>query len=142
MASSLPNRSSVPPGGPPVIAVVDDDPRIRDLVEAELHDEGYSTRSLPNGAALIQLVQDEWVDLVLLDLMMPGQDGVSCTRVVRQLGYLGKILIVTALNDPRHRKEAQTAGADAYILKPELVADLPGLIQIMLRPGGRQESPG
>jgi DNA-binding response OmpR family regulator len=142
MASSLPDPSSVPPGGPPVIAIVDDDPRIRDLVEAELQDEGYNPRSLPSAAALVQLVQGEWVDLVLLDLMMPGQDGISCTRVLRQLGYAGKIVIVTALNDLHHRQDAQAAGANAYILKPELVADLAGLIRTMLEPGERQEPQG
>jgi DNA-binding response OmpR family regulator len=142
MASSLPDRSSVPPGEASVIAVVDDDPRIRELVEAELQDEGYSTRALPNAAGLIQLVQAEWVDLVLLDLMMPGQDGISCTRVLRQLNYAGKVMIVTALNDPRQRQAAREAGADAYILKPELVADLAGLIRTMLEPGERQESQG
>ncbi len=116
------------PSPTPKVAVVDDDPRIRALLEDELSDEGFTPCLCASGRELIELVQAEQIDMVLLDLMMPEIDGLQCLEKLRELSYPGPVVIVTALSDDSKRRQALSSGAKDYVLKPDLFDALPRLL--------------
>jgi DNA-binding response OmpR family regulator len=113
----------------PQVAVVDDDPRIRTLLQEELEDEGIDANLCASGLELFQLLESQTIDLIFLDLMMPEMDGMECLRRLREIDYQGRVVLVTALNDDSKRREAMEAGSDDYILKPDLFDRLPILLQ-------------
>ena len=102
------------------IAIVDDDPRIRRLLEEELIDEGYRAVSFSDGFSLLEQISALKIDLILLDLMMPQLDGIETLKRLRRIGCSAPVVIFTALSDNDKRREAETEGANEYILKPDL----------------------
>ena len=102
------------------IAIVDDDPRIRRLLEEELHDEGYETISFGDGFELLEQITALKIDLILLDLMMPQLDGIETLKRIKRVGCKTPVVIFTALSDNEKRREAESAGAAEYVLKPDL----------------------
>ena len=111
------------------MAIVDDDPRIRRLLEEELQDEGFEPHSYSDGFALLDQLATAPPDLVLLDLMMPQLDGIDCLKRLRQAGFDGPVLIFTALSDNDKRRQAEEEGASEYILKPDLFENLRRVIE-------------
>ena len=118
------------------VAVVDDDPRLRTLIAEELVDEGVTPLPCETGLSLLELLENESVDLIMLDLMMPGMDGVACLEEMRQRSIKIPVIVVTALNDEINRKRVHDLGAADYILKPDLFERLPELLDQHL-PGPR-----
>ena len=112
----------------PKVAVVDDDPRIRALLEDELTDEGFTPCLCASGRELIELVSKQQIEMVLLDLMMPEIDGLQCLEKLREMAYPGPVVIVTALSDDSQRRQALSPGAKDYVLKPDLFDALPRLL--------------
>ena len=112
-----------------LVAIVDDDPRIRRLLEEELQDEGFEPQSYSDGFALLDQLATAPPDLVLLDLMMPQLDGIDCLKRLRQAGFDGPVLIFTALSDNDKRRQAEEEGASEYILKPDLFENLRRVIE-------------
>ena len=100
-----------------LIAIVDDDPRMRILLEGEASDEGWQCLCFSNGQELLDSDQLEQVDLVLLDLMMPVMDGLACLRHLRSRGFRHRVIVLTALCDPQQKQLLLEAGADHYLLK-------------------------
>lgn len=117
----------------PSVAVVDDDPRIRALIAEELSDEGFEASICSSGPELLDLITHKTIDLVLLDLMMPGMDGLECLRQLNSQDFAGSVVIVSAFSDDTKRREALAAGAKQYIVKPDLFDLLPELIDQYLR---------
>ncbi len=116
---------------PLMVAVVDDNPRIRQLIEDEIHDEGHNVKGFSSGEAFLNAARQESIDLVLMDLMMPGMDGLECLKRLQhqsQHGATPRVVIVTALNDSGKRQAAFQAGAENYVLKPDLFEQLPSLL--------------
>ena len=105
-----------------IIAVVEDDPRIGELIHEEICDEGHCCRGFSTAEAFLNDVEQLNPDLVLMDLMLPGMDGLNCLRTFRQMPGLQQcpVVIVTALNDAAKRRESRELGAIDYILKPDL----------------------
>lgn len=125
----MPDQSSSNAGDATArIAIVDDDPRIRRLLQEELIDEGFEPQGYSDGFALLDQLATNPPDLVLLDLMMPQLDGIECLRRIRQQGFDGPVLIFTALSDNDKRREAEEEGANEYILKPDLFEHLQKVI--------------
>lgn len=112
----------------PLVAVVDDDPRIRSLLALELQDEGCQTLICSSPHELFEAAELPEVALVMLDLMMPEMDGLSCLRQLRRDGFIGKVMIVSAMCDPLQRQELLAAGADGFVLKTNLFTMLAELI--------------
>ncbi|MEB3275504.1 MAG: response regulator, partial [Cyanobacteriota bacterium] len=73
------------------------------------------------GAALLAAAELASVELVLLDLMMPEMDGLSCLKALRAGGFSGRVVMITALCDPAQRQAALAAGASDYRVKTELL---------------------
>jgi len=118
-----------------MIAVVEDDPRIGELIREEVCDEGHLCRGYSTAETFLEEADNLNPDLVLLDLMLPGMDGLECLRQLRQIPGLQRcpVVIVTALNDAEKRHEAQNLGAVDYILKPDLFDQLPQLLASLAR---------
>ena len=118
-----------------IIAVVEDDPRIGELIHEEICDEGHGCTRFSTAEAFLNDVEQLNPDLVLLDLMLPGMDGLNCLRTFRQMPGFQQcpVVIVTALNDAAKRRESQELGAIDYILKPDLFDQLPQLLATLAR---------
>jgi two-component system OmpR family response regulator len=114
------------------IAIVDDDARIRELLSAELKDEGYTTTEFSCAEEILGIANEAVFGLIFLDLLMPGIGGIECLRSLRKKGINTKVIIFTALCDPQLWGEAYAAGATICILKSDLLQNLPALLQIHL----------
>ncbi len=120
---------------PPVVLVVEDDPTIREVVQALLESAGNAVLSVPDGSAAVDRVQAGGVDLVVLDLMLPDVNGFELCRRLRaqeQSTYL-PIIMLTALNAEADRHAGFAAGADDFITKPFEAADLLDRVDVWLR---------
>jgi two-component system phosphate regulon response regulator OmpR len=99
------------------ILVVDDDARLRRLLQRYLAEHGYHVTTAADAAEAKATLKSFAFDLMVLDVMMPGQDGVSLTTELRQVIEL-PILLLTALGETEDRVNGLAAGADDYLVKP------------------------
>jgi two-component system OmpR family response regulator len=99
------------------ILVVDDDQEIRTLMGAYLRQNGYRVSMLPDGRALARTLGEHAVDLLVLDLMLPGVDGLTLCRDLRSRSRL-PVLILSARAEPVDRIVGLEMGADDYVVKP------------------------
>ena len=100
------------------ILVVDDEKHIRRLFQAVLEDAGYGVHTAANGAEALEVMDREYIDLVVLDVMMPGMDGYEFTKVLRESNNDLPILMVSAKQLPQDKKRGFLAGTDDYMTKP------------------------
>ncbi|MBH9554055.1 osmolarity response regulator transcription factor OmpR [Inhella gelatinilytica] len=124
------------------IAVVDDDARIRDLLRRYLTQEGFEVYPAEDGAALTRLIGRETLDLIVLDLMMPGEDGLSICRRLRGAGNATPIVMLTAKGEDVDRIVGLEVGADDYLAKPFNPRELLARIHAVLRRSPGPEAPG
>jgi two-component system OmpR family response regulator len=101
-----------------LIAVVEDDPEIRALIAGLLQREGYEVAPCGGGSDLDRAMARRRVDLVILDLMMPGEDGLSICRRLRSGSLQTPVIMVTAKGDTVDRVIGIELGADDYLAKP------------------------
>jgi two-component system, OmpR family, phosphate regulon response regulator OmpR len=120
------------------LLVVDDDPRLRDLLRRYLTEQGFQVYVAEHGAAMNQLWTRDAFDLVVLDVMMPGEDGMSICRRLRAAGDPTPIIMLTAKAEETHRIRGLELGADDYIPKPFNPRELLARINAVLR---RQKLP-
>ena len=114
------------------ILLVEDDPRIRQVLELALRDHGYDVRSAATGEQALEQVAARRPDVLLLDLMLPGIDGLEVCRRVRAQGDL-PIIAVTARTDSADVVAGLEAGADDYVTKPVVASVLAARIRAVLR---------
>ena len=120
----------------PVILVVDDISQNNDLLEAYLVPQGYEIIKAVSGEEALEKLAGNQIDLILLDVMMPGMDGFEVTRRIRQdkKTKLMPIILVTALKETEDRIKGIQAGCDDYISKPfdkrELLARVQSLLKV------------
>ena len=113
------------------MAIVDDDPRVRELLKEEIQDEGHHVLSFESAETFLDNSSLESIDLILLDLMMPGMNGQECLQQLhRQACHdkLPRIVVVSALSDPSKQRQVLEAGAESYVIKPDLFEKLPTLL--------------
>ncbi|MCG0996452.1 response regulator transcription factor [Acetobacter indonesiensis] len=116
----------------PHILVVEDDPEICGLLQRYLQRLGYTVSTAINLAGVITAQQKAPIDLTLLDLMLPEEDGQTICRHLRQFS-LSRIIMVSALNDLRDRISGLDLGADDYVSKPFDLEELAARIRAILR---------
>jgi len=119
----------------PRVLVVDDDPALVELLKYTLQAAGYQTRSAYDGEAALTLLREQPVNLVILDLMMPGIDGYEVCRRIRQQSPV-PILMLTARRKMAEQVRGLDRGADAYVTKPFEMAVLLAHVRALLRRGG------
>ncbi len=99
------------------LLVVDDDDRIRALLKTYLSQHNYRVSVAANAARVRRLLKTLAFDLVVLDVMMPGEDGISLTKFIHETSEM-PVLLLTARGEPSERIEGLRAGADDYLGKP------------------------
>ena len=124
------------------ILVVDDDARIRDLLRRYLTQEGFDVLLAEDGKALSRVLLREPVDLIVLDLMMPGEDGLSACRRLRAANDRTPIIMLTAKCEDIDRIVGLEIGADDYLGKPFNPRELLARIHAVLRRRPPVEAPG
>lgn len=123
------------------VLIVDDEARIRTMVRRYLLEEGLQVSEAADGAAMRAALAGERIDLVLLDLMMPGEDGLSLARDIRRQSDV-PIIMVTGKGDLIDRVVGLEAGADDYIAKPFHLREMLARIRtVSRRTRGRDPAP-
>ena len=117
----------------PHLLVVDDDERIRSLLQQFLVQDGYLVSTAENAEQARILLSGIEFDLIILDVMMPGQDGISFAGELRNLGNNTPILLLTARGETEDRIKGLEAGADDYLPKPFAPKELLLRINAILR---------
>lgn len=100
------------------ILVVDDDRNTRLYLQVTLEEEGYEVFTAENGEDALSVMDHEYIDLVIVDIMMPKMNGYEFTRVLRETNNNLPILMVTAKQLPEDRKQGFLVGIDDYMTKP------------------------
>ena len=129
-----PATGTAQPGPRPDISlVVDDDERIRDLLRRYLTQQGFVAIVADGGPAMDRVLQREGVDLIVLDLMMPGEDGLGICRRLRAAHDRTPIVMLTAKGDELDRIVGLELGADDYLAKPCDPRELTARLRAVLR---------
>ena len=121
------------------VLLVDDDAPIRRMLERTLSAEGYEVAAAADGGSALAQVERSMPDVIVLDVAMPGLDGLAVTRRLRSKGLNVPILLLTARDALNQRVEGLDAGADDYLVKPFEVEELMARIRALLR---RNQPPG
>jgi two-component system response regulator MprA len=114
------------------ILIVDDDPEILSILRRGLAYEGYAVEVASNGSEALAAAREKEPDLVILDVMMPGLDGIEVSRRLRQAGSV-PILMLTARGTVNDRVVGLDSGADDYLVKPFALDELLARVRALLR---------
>ncbi|MBQ3277469.1 MAG: response regulator transcription factor [Oscillospiraceae bacterium] len=114
------------------ILVCDDDADIRSALRIYLTGEGYAVREAENGAAALELLRREEIHLVLMDIMMPGMDGMTATARLREESNV-PVILITAKSEDSDKILGLTVGADDYVTKPFNPLELLARVRAALR---------
>jgi two-component system, OmpR family, response regulator MprA len=121
------------------ILVVDDDAPIRRMLDRTLSAEGYAVETVADGGAALASVERSTPDLVVLDVAMPGVDGLAVSRRLRAKGLAVPVLLLTARDSVPDRVAGLDAGADDYLVKPFATEELLARVRALLRRGKSPE---
>jgi DNA-binding response OmpR family regulator len=116
----------------PLILLVDDDARLREIVGMALEGEGYGVRTLESGEEALGVFEADDPDLLILDVMLPGRDGFELCRDIRKRSPV-PILMLTAKTDTVDVVVGLESGADDYVTKPFVTKELLARIRALLR---------
>ncbi len=118
--------------------VVEDNRKTAAFIAKALKSEGFAVGVLRDGQEALDLVAVSPFDVVLLDIMLPGRDGLSVLRLMRARGNHTPVLLVSARGDVNERVEGLDAGADDYIAKPFALEELVARVRALIRRGGAE----
>jgi two-component system response regulator MprA len=121
------------------ILVVDDDAPIRRMLDRTLSAEGYAVETAADGGEALAAVERSAPDLVVLDVGLPGVDGLSVSRRLRAKGLAVPVLLLTARDSVPDRVAGLDAGADDYLVKPFATEELLARVRALLRRGKSPE---
>lgn len=136
---------TVPPADAPHLLIVDDDDRIRELLKKFLIRQGFLVTAARDAGQARRLLNGLVFDLIVLDVMMPGEDGMALTRALRAAAAQVPVILLTAKGEPRDRIAGFEAGADDYLPKPfeprELVLRINAILRRTPRPEPARVAP-
>ena len=124
------------------ILVVDDDLRLRQLLERYLSEQGFAVKAVPDASAMDRALERELYDLIVLDLMLPGEDGLAICRRLRGTANAISVIMLTAKGDEVDRIVGLEVGADDYLPKPFSPRELVARINAVLRRRAAPPPPG
>ncbi|HSH73225.1 MAG TPA: two-component system response regulator OmpR [Methylophilaceae bacterium] len=119
------------------ILMVDDDLRMRELLQRYLTEQGFTIKTVSDSSEMDMVLAQEHVDLLVLDLMLPGEDGLAICRRLRSAGNTMPIIMLTARGDEVDRIIGLEMGADDYLPKPFNPRELLARINAIMRRHGR-----
>ncbi|KMY23734.1 two-component system, OmpR family, response regulator [Actinobaculum suis] len=122
------------------ILVVDDEPSLRELLSASLHFAGFEVLTAADGQEALAHQQNQSIDLVVLDIMMPGMDGFEVLRRMRERDSDLPVLFLTARDDVKDKVQGLTIGGDDYITKPFSLEEVVARIRAVLRRSNPEEA--
>jgi two-component system, OmpR family, KDP operon response regulator KdpE len=114
------------------ILAVDDERQIRRSLQINLEAKGYEVMTAESGEEALQIIHHRLPDLALVDVMLPGMDGIALTRQLRET-YQIPIIVLSAIGEERKKIEALEIGADDYVTKPFSMDELTARIRSVLR---------
>jgi two-component system phosphate regulon response regulator OmpR len=126
----------------PKILVIDDDARLRELLNRYLDEQGFAVKAVADAPQMDRILARELYDLLVLDLMLPGEDGLSICRRLRGGGNATPIIMLTAKGDDVDRIVGLEMGADDYLPKPFNPRELVARIHAVLRRRAPGAPPG
>jgi two-component system OmpR family response regulator len=115
------------------VLVVEDEPRMAELLARGLHEEGYAVDRAGDGDEALWLAEQVPYDVIVLDVMIPGPDGMEVCRQLRGLGRATPVLLLTARDDVVDRVDGLDSGADGYLTKPFSFAELYARLRALTR---------
>src|SRR5438094_9460191 len=126
----------------PKILVIDDDPRLRELLVRYLTEQGFQVQALADARDLGKKLQGDPPHLLVLDLMLPGEDGLAICRRLRGSGEMVPVIMLTAKGEDIDRIVGLEMGADDYLPKPFNPRELVARIHAVLRRHGERAAMG
>ncbi|MCB9078171.1 MAG: response regulator transcription factor [Anaerolineaceae bacterium] len=123
------------------VLVVEDEPRMAALIRQGLEEEAYAVDVVDNGLEVLAWVDSAVYNLVVLDIMLPGLDGLAVCRDLRARGYTAPILMLTARDAINDRVVGLDAGADDYLVKPFAIEELTARLRALARREGPSKTP-
>jgi len=115
------------------ILVVEDDKNLRKLIKTCLNKNGYVTFEATNGIEALDVIDKNYVDLIVSDIMMKEMDGYELTKELREAKYDTPILLITAKSDIEDKREGFLLGADDYMVKPIDIEEMLLRVKVLLR---------
>lgn len=115
------------------VLVVEDDKNLRKLITTCLKRENYQTYEATNGMEALEILDKNYIDLMVTDIMMPEMDGYELTRELRNAKYNIPILLITAKSTLSDKKEGFLSGADDYMVKPIDIEELSLRVKVLLK---------
>lgn len=122
------------------VLLVEDDPRISSFISKGLHEKGYQVKHVSTAEQASELLNTHEWDLMVLDIMLPGIDGVELIKLARYKGNTIPILALSALGQPEDKVRALDQGADDYLTKPFHFDELLSRVNALLRRAQQQHS--
>lgn len=119
------------------VLVVEDEPRMAALIQQGLTEESYAVDTVSRGDEVLDWIQSAEYDIVLLDIMLPGKNGLEVCRELRDKGYRMPILMLTARDTLPDKVKGLDSGADDYLVKPFAIEELTARLRAL----ARRESP-
>ena len=116
----------------PKILIVDDEPRIRELIREHLQYAGFECEEATDGSAALASLSVGGVDLVILDIMMPFVDGMTCLKEMRKRKIMTPVIMLTARGEEYDKLAGLENGADDYVVKPLQPAGTGGPVKVVL----------
>lgn len=114
------------------ILIVDDSKVVRDIVSRDLREMGYEVIAAENASQALAICQKEKPDLVLMDIIMPGMDGITCVKEIKKLDKSIKVTMLSSVGEKDKVVEAINAGAEDFIVKPFRPERLKAVIEKLL----------
>lgn len=115
------------------LLIVEDDARTAEFVSGAFRLEGFSVEVLREGMAVMASVASSQFDAVVMDIMLPGKDGLTALREIRALGNSTPVLLLSACGEVNQRVEGLNAGADDYLAKPFVLDELIARVRALIR---------
>ncbi|MDR1080400.1 MAG: response regulator transcription factor [Deltaproteobacteria bacterium] len=120
------------PGGARTVLVVDDDPHITEVVEYALRSAGFEVRTSPDGEGAVGVARQGGIDLVVLDINLPGRDGMWVLKTLRGFSRV-PVILLSARDEELDRVMGLTLGGDDYVTKPFSPRELTARVEAVLR---------
>ena len=115
------------------ILIVEDDKELSQLFQKVLEKNGYQVKSAPDGAQALEVLDKEYIDLIISDIMMPVMDGYELVSELRSAGYQIPVLMITAKGNFDDMRQGFLSGSDDYMVKPVELAELEMRVRALLR---------